>query len=113
LATHFICTCNYISEADDVCTGEWTAELFEAAAGVERLDCEHAAAFEPEHQEPPYADAVRARELQPPVPQERTLAVPAYLDAPDLAERADDERRGPIAASVQVPSELVGDSLQK
>jgi hypothetical protein len=43
-----------------------SAELPQAAAGVERLDSEHAAAVVPEHHEPPPAgEAVQGGELRP------------------------------------------------
>ena len=64
----------------------------------------------PEHEEPAGAKAVGGGELGPAAPQERAAGVPGDLDAPDLAQRADHERRAPGAA-VPVPSELVGDAL--
>ena len=93
-----------------------SAELLNAHAGVENLDGERAAALVPEHDEPTELDAVRGQELRPPAPQERTVAVPAHLRAPHLAERADHEGRllwRPFAfASVEASGELVGDALR-
>lgn len=86
------------------------AEAPDTAAVVERLDGEHAAATVAESEVPAGADAVHGGELGPPAPQERAAGVPGDLDAPDLAQRADHERRAPGAA-VPVPSELVGDAL--
>ena len=103
-----------------------SAEVPEAAGGVEQLDGEHATALVPDHHEPPHAQAVRRRELRPPAPQERAAAaavvVPADLDVPDLADRAHHARRPPrrstaaaaaVAALAQeVRGELVGDALR-
>lgn len=92
-------------------TCRWSAELPEAAAAVEALDGEHAAAAVPDDQEPPGADAARARELLPPAPQERAVAVLTDLDGPDLlagAGRAKDEGlRG-----ADFLGELVGNALR-
>jgi hypothetical protein len=43
-----------------------SVKLLDAEARIERLDGEHAAAFDPEHQKPVDADAVRRQELRPP-----------------------------------------------
>ena len=92
-------------------TTDCAAKLLEAAGGVEGLDGQHAAAsFLPEHDDLAGAKTISGGELGPPAPQERAAGVPGDLDAPDLAQRADHERRAPGAA-VPVPSELVGDAL--
>lgn len=57
----------------------------EAAGGVERLDCDHTTVFVPEHPKPADADAMGRHELGPALPQERTTAVSADLNAPYLA----------------------------
>ena len=54
----------------------------EAAVGIERLDGEEAMAVVAEDQQPPGFDAARVRELWPPAPQERAVAVPPDLNAP-------------------------------
>jgi hypothetical protein len=103
---------NNTTEDTKLRTTDWAAELSEAAGGVEGLEGQQAAAsFVAEHEETPGAEAVRCGELGPPAPQERATRVPSDLDAPDLAQRADQERRAPGAA-VPVPSELVGDALR-
>jgi hypothetical protein len=99
-----------------------SGKLFDAEAGVEGPDGERGAAFVPEQDEPTDADAVRVQELRPPAPQERALAIPTHLHAPDLAERAHDEGCG-LARSVLLAAaagsgvegigKLVGDALQK
>ena len=92
-------------------------ELSEAAAGVERLDGEQAAAVVPEDQEPSGPDAARGRELRPPAPQERAGAVAADLHSPHLSERAEQEgrrpRRSSTSAGVEAPGELVGNALHR
>jgi hypothetical protein len=65
----------------------------------------------PEDQEPPGPDAARGRELRPPAPQERAVAVPPDLDAPDLdlaAGRADDAG----LPGADPLGELVGNALR-
>ena len=93
-----------------------SAELLNAQAGVEHLDGKRAAALVPEHDEPTELNAVCSQELRPPAPQERTVAVPAHLHAPHLAERADHEGRllwRPFTfAGVEASGELVGDALR-
>jgi hypothetical protein len=82
-----------------------------AAASVEHLDGEHAPAAVPEDQEPPGVDAARIRELQTPAPQERAVAVPPDLNAPELdlaGGGADDE--GLPGADFR--GKLFGDALQ-
>ena len=66
------------------CTRSGSAELLpdEAAVGIERLDGEEAMAAVAEDQQPPGFDAARVRELWPPAPQERAVAVPPDLNAP-------------------------------
>jgi hypothetical protein len=96
-----------------------SGKLFDEEAGVEGPDGERGAAFVPEQDEPTDADAVGVQELRLPAPQERTLAVPAHLHAPDLAERAHDEGCGHarsvlLAAAgscVEGIGKLVGDAL--
>jgi hypothetical protein len=92
-------------------TGRWSADLPEAAAAVEDLDGEDAATAVPDDQGPPVADAARVRELRPPAPQERAVAVLPDLDEPDLlagARRADDEG----IPGADFLGELVGDALR-
>lgn len=86
----------------------------EAAGGVERLDCDHTTAFMPEHPKPADADTMGRHELRSALPQERTIAVLADLNAPYLAaEQAHNESHSPgTVVTVQVPSKLVGDALQ-
>ena len=71
------------------CTRSGSAELLpdEAAVGIERLDGEEAMAAVAEDQQPPGLDAARVRELRPPAPQERAVAVPPDLDAPVLGRQ--------------------------
>ena len=65
------------------CRRSGSAELSdEAAVGIERLDGEEAMAAVAEDQQPPGFDAARVRELWPPAPQERAVAVPPDLNAP-------------------------------
>jgi hypothetical protein len=98
-----------------------SGKLFDAEAGVEGPDGERGAAFVPEQDEPTDADAVRVQELRPPAPQERALAIPAHLHAPDLAERAHDEGCGlarsvllaAAGSGVEAIGKLVGDALRK
>jgi hypothetical protein len=90
----------------------FSAEVPDAAAVVERLDGEHAAAAVAEGEMPAGADAVRGGELGPPAPQERAAAVPPEPDGPDGpgldAARADDEG----LPGADILGELVGDALQ-
>ena len=93
-------------------TCRWSADLPEAAASVEGLDGEQAAAVVPDDQEPPTFDAARVRKLRPPAPQERAVAVPPHLDGPDLlagAGRADDVG----LPGADFLGELVRDALQR
>ena len=88
-----------------------SGELLDAEAGVEGLEGERAAAGVAEHDEPADADAVRGQELRPPAPQERAVAVPPDLDAPDLdlaAGRADDAG----LPGADPLGELVGNALR-
>ena len=88
-----------------------SGELLDAEAGVERLEGERAAARVAEQDEPADADAVRGQELRPPAPQERAVAVPPDLDAPDLdlaAGRAD----GAGLPGADPLDELIGNALR-
>ena len=87
-------------------------KLPEAGASIEHLDGEHAPAAVPEDQEPPGVDAARTRELRPSAPQERAVAVPPDLNAPELdlaGGGADDE--GLPGADFR--GKLVGDALKR
>ena len=92
-------------------TTDWAAELLEAVGGVEGLDGQHAAAsFLPEHDDLARAKTISGGEHGPPAPQECAANVPDDLDAPELAQRTEHERRVPSAA-IPVPREHVGDVL--
>jgi hypothetical protein len=68
-----------------------TAELPEAAAGIESLGHEQSVSVVPDGQHPALAGAGRGGELRPPAPEERAVVVPPDdLNGPGLVARADD-----------------------